>query len=237
VLLQTVGICVEAFRTALLQLLLQQQTQKQETQEPQQVQAQREAPAPIKQLQHMQMQLLQQQKLLQCSAAEPNTKYDNITLMSQMAPISAAILLPMGIYEVGPTRVFSVLRENAAPVLANSVFALGMNLASLLVIQVSSSLTISLASIVRDWTLVCIAFVYFGANISSLSAVGWCITTAGLILYTALKNSTPSLSSSSSSSLLTTNEVTKKRQYVSFDDVDALQNETVRRSARHEDLA
>jgi len=240
VLLQTVGIVVEAFRTALLQLILQQQTQSQELQKLQEVQNKQEAPTRQQEQTQKQMQQQQQQKLQQQQHFEVTKKYDNITLMSQMAPISAAILLPMGIYEVGPARAFFVLRENAVPVFANSVFALGMNLASLLVIQVSSSLTISLASIVRDWALVCISFMYFGAQVSSLSAVGWCITTAGLMSYTALKNVTASSSFPSK-----TAEATKKSYYTSLDDIDASQNDIdastistpIIRIDRHEDVA
>jgi hypothetical protein len=224
VLLQTVGIGVEAFRTALLQLLLQQQTQKQELPKKQEAQKQE-----VQLQKRPQEQSQKQPNLQQCSVPEATEKYDNITLMSHMAPISAAILLPMGIYEVGATRLFSVLRGNAAPVLANSVLALGMNLASLLVIQVSSSLTISLASIVRDWALVCISFLYFGAHVSSLSAVGWCITTAGLMFYTALKNNNTSSSFSPKTTKAT------RRSMTIFSMISTLRR--MIRSVRHEDLA
>lgn len=217
VVLQTVGIGVEAFRTALLQLLLQQQrtTQEHEAQSQQDEQKKQLEQTPKQEHQQQQQQQHQPQQQRQQTSVGATKSYDNITLMSHMAPISAAILLPMGIYEVGPTRVFLVLRDNATSVLANSLFALGMNLASLLVIQVSSSLTISLASILRDWALVCISYTFFGAHISGLSAVGWCITTAGLMSYTALKNNTVS-------SRKTDGTTKKKKDYTLLDrDINA----------------
>lgn len=120
---------------------------------------------------------------------QDDVKYDNVSLMAQIAPTAAAVLLPLSLYETGTAGMVTTLYSSWPFVLANCMLALGMNLASLLVIQVSSSLTISIASILRDMILICLSSLLWATELTTTSCIGWVIAVTGIGAYSWMKNS------------------------------------------------
>ena len=125
------------------------------------------------------------QMLLQNSVAKPS----NVSLMYVLAPSCAILLSPICCYELLMLNKAKIRAQNAMLIFLNSCVALTMNLASLYVIQISSSLTISLASVLRDWILVGLSCILFKSQLTLLCCTGWAISTVGLILHAKGRNS------------------------------------------------
>ena len=137
VMFQICGIIVEAARTAILQVVLQD-----------------------------------------------GVKVDKMLLLRKLCPICAVALAPFSIREMQLSlHTFHFNHTCILLIILNSIIAFTMNIASLHVIQISSSLTISLCSIVRDWILICVSYLLFNAKLTITSLFGWAITTVGLLSY------------------------------------------------------
>lgn len=127
--------------------------------------------------------------LLQLLLQRPDdVRYDNVSLMAHIAPTAAALLLPLSLYETRTVGIVCTFDSSWPFVVSNCMLALGMNLASLLVIQVSSSLTISIASILRDMILICLSFLFWATDVTTTSCIGWLIAVVGIGAYSWMKN-------------------------------------------------
>ena len=70
---------------------------------------------------------------------------------------------------------------------ANGCVAFLLNIAVFLVIGRTSAVTMRVAGVVKDWTLICLSAVLFGAKISVLTLSGYGVAFVGVTLYNRQK--------------------------------------------------
>lgn len=147
--------------------------------------------------------------LIQILLQGSSIKLDAMTTLLYVAPFAAVLMGGAVCYFELPELIKPDFKTDMQPwqLLLNCLISFGLNLASMQLIAKTSSLTLTVSGVVKDWFLIGLSAVLFATIPSLTSLLAYGAAFAGLCFYVYLK-APPSSSSSSledpkSSSLLT----------------------------------
>ncbi|WOL13084.1 hypothetical protein Cni_G21853 [Canna indica] len=130
-------------------------------------------------------------------------KLNSMNLLMHMAPIAAAILLPLALYAEPGVVAVTVAKVRADPYLGlllfgNATVAYLVNLTNFLVTKHTSALTLQVLGNAKAAVAALVSVLIFRNPVTVMGITGFGITVAGVVLYSeAKKRSKPSPSSSS----------------------------------------
>jgi len=118
-----------------------------------------------------------------------DVKLDSLSTLYYLAPISALFIFIMFLFLEAPSFPYERIATPsfASVLLLNACLAFSLNLAIILLIANTGSLTMALAGLVKDMLIVVFSILIFGSPVTTQQYVGYSISLFGLFLYRKFK--------------------------------------------------
>lgn len=110
-------------------------------------------------------------------------KMDPLVSLYYFSPVCAALNMVLLVFTEGFAPFLAVAKLGPLVLLSNAGVAFGLNVASVFLIGAASSLTLTLAGVLKDILLILGSMWFLGSSVSALQFVGYAIALAGLVLF------------------------------------------------------